>query len=91
MALEWSKPDLLLMDDLVLCPLWMNNFKEFILELQINIGLCDPIRDAEHDLNHLLMKDGQRITKYVMEFNKIALQIQGYREGSVASGLTSCG
>jgi hypothetical protein len=83
MALEWFEPDLLLLDDLALRPLWINNFKEFVLELQTNFGPHDPVRDVEHDLDHLSMKDGQRITKYVMEFNRIASQIQGYGEGAL--------
>jgi hypothetical protein len=75
MALEWFEPDLLLLDDPALCPLWMNNFKEFVLELHTNFGPHDPVGDAENDLNHLSMKDSQRITKYVVEFNRIASQI----------------
>ena len=60
-----------------------DDFKEFILELQTNFGPHDPVEDAEHQLNHLSMKDGQRINKYVMEFNRIAVQIRGYREGAL--------
>ena len=58
MALEWFEPDLLLMEDPALHPLWMDNFREFVLELQTNFGPHDPVRDAEHQLNHLSMKDG---------------------------------
>ena len=61
MALEWFEPDLL-MEDPALRPLWMDNFREFVLELQTNFGPHDPVRDAEHQLDHLSMKDGQRIT-----------------------------
>ena len=68
-ALEWFKPHLLLMDNPNLCPFWMENYKEFVLELQMNFGLYNPVRDVEHQLNHLTMKDGQHITKYVVEFN----------------------
>ena len=75
MALEWPELDLLLMEDPALRPLWMDNFREFILELQTNFGPHDPIRDAKHQLDHLSMKDGQHITKYVVEFNRIASQI----------------
>ena len=83
MALEWFEPDLLLMEDSALHPLWMDNFREFILELQTNFGPHDPIRDAKHQLDHLSMKDGQRITKYAVEFNRIASQIRGYGEGAL--------
>ena len=32
-VLGWFELDLLLMEDPALCPLWINNFKEFVLEL----------------------------------------------------------
>ena len=75
MALKWFEPDLLLMEDPTLRPLWMDNFREFVLELQTNFGPHDPVGDAEHQLDHLSMKDSQCITKYVVEFNRIASQI----------------
>ena len=59
MALKWFESDLLLMKDPSLHPSQMDNFKEFILELQINFGPHNPVRDAEHQLNHLSMKEGQ--------------------------------
>ena len=83
MALEWFEPDPLLAEDPALQPLWQDDFKEFILELQTNFGPHDPIRDAEHQLDHLSMKDRQQINKYIMEFNRIALQIRGYGEGAL--------
>ena len=61
MALEWFKLDLLLAEDPALRPLWQDNFKEFVLELQTNFGLHDPIGDAEHQLDHLSMKARQQI------------------------------
>ena len=82
-ALEWFEPDLLLMDDPDLCPFWMENYKEFVLELQMNFGLHDPVGDAEHQLDHLTMKDGQHITKYMVKFNQIATQVWSYREGAL--------
>ena len=83
MALEWFELDLLQMEDPALNPAWMNDFKEFILELQTNFGPHYPVGDAEHQLDHLSMKDGQRINKYVVEFNQIALQVRGYGEGAL--------
>ena len=82
-TLEWFEPDLLLMDDPDLHPEWMENYKEFVLELQTNFGLHDPVGDVEHQLNHLTMKDGQRITKYIVKFNWIATQVQGYGESAL--------
>jgi hypothetical protein len=83
MALEWFKPDLLQMEDPALCPLWMDDFKESIQELQTNFGPHDPVRDVEHQLDHLSMKDCQCINKYVVEFNQIASQVCGYGEGAL--------
>ena len=57
--------------------------RQFILELQTNFGLHDPIRDVEHQLDHLTMTDGQQITKYIVEFNCMASQIRGYGEGAL--------
>jgi hypothetical protein len=51
----------------------MNILKEFILELQTNFGPHKPVRDVEHDLDHLLLKDGQRITKYIYDCGTQAL------------------
>ena len=75
MALEWFKLDPLQMEDPALNTAWMNDFKEFVLELQTNFGLHDPVRDMEYQLNHLSMKDGQHINKYVITFNWITLQV----------------
>ena len=83
MALEWFESNLLQMKNPMLHPAWMDNFHKFTLELQTNFGPHDPIRDVEYQLNHLMMKDGQCINKYVMEFNCIALQVHGYREGAL--------
>ena len=46
------------MDDPDLHSFWMENYKEFVLELQMNFGLHDPVRDVEHQLDHLTMKNG---------------------------------
>ena len=82
-TLEWFELDLLLMDNLDLHPFWMKNYKEFVLELQMNFGPYNPVRDPEHQLNHLTMKDGQHITKYMVEFNQITIQVWGYGEGAL--------
>ena len=68
------------MDAPNLCPFWMENYKEFVLELQMNFDPHDPVRDAEHQLDHPTMKDGQHITKYVVKFNQIVTQVLGYGE-----------
>ena len=71
------------MDNPNLHPEWMENYEEFVLELQMNFGPHDPVRDTEHQLDHLTMKDSQHITKYMVKFNQIMTQVQGYREGAL--------
>ena len=80
MVLDWFEPDLLYEQNPLFCPLWMDSFKEFAKELRTNFGPHDPMGDAETQLIHLSMKDGQHITKYVIEFNRHASQLQGYGE-----------
>ena len=94
MALGWFKPNLLLADNSDLSfnpssdsselrPLWMENYQEFILKLQTYFGPHDPVGDAEHQLHHLSFKDGQHIYKYMVEFNHLACQLQGYGDGAL--------
>ena len=82
-VLAWFEPDLLNSNDPDLCPLWMDDYKEFIVELQTNFGPPDPVRDAEHQLDHLSMKDHHRINRYLVEFNHYASQVKGYGEGAL--------
>ena len=69
---------LLQMEDPALNPAWMNDFKVFVLELQTNFGPHDPVGDVEHQWDHLSIKDGQCINKYVVKFSWIASQVWGY-------------
>ena len=69
MALEWFEPNLLGTLDAYDRPLWMDNWQEFVMELQLQFSLHDPIGDAEHQLDNLWMKDMQQIVCYIMEFN----------------------
>ncbi|KAG6326829.1 hypothetical protein ID866_12260, partial [Astraeus odoratus] len=74
MALEWFKPDLLSSSDQEDHPLWMDDWKEFVIELQSTFSPHNPVADAENQLDHLQMKDGQHINKYVVEFNRLTSQ-----------------
>ncbi|KIO11148.1 hypothetical protein M404DRAFT_20647 [Pisolithus tinctorius Marx 270] len=51
MALEWFKPDLLGLNDPDDWPLWMDSWREFILELQTTFGPHDPVTDAKSHNN----------------------------------------
>jgi len=64
MALKWFKPDLLNSANPCTCPLWMDNYAQFISKLKSNFGLYNPVGDAEHHLDNLSMKEGQKINKY---------------------------
>ena len=83
MALEWFKPDLLGTLDVYDRPLWMDNWREFITELQLQFGPHDPIGDAEHQLDNLRMKDTQRIVRYIVEFNCLTSQLKGYGDAAL--------
>ncbi|KAG6326897.1 hypothetical protein ID866_12192, partial [Astraeus odoratus] len=92
-ALTWFEPDLL---DAIpgADPTWADNYSEFIIELTTNFGPHDPVSNAEHQLDNLSMKDGSCINKYIVEFNCLATQVCGYREGALHhmfyNGLLDC-
>jgi hypothetical protein len=83
MALEWFEPDLLSMDAPTARPLWMDDYVEFMAELQDNFGPHDPAGDAEAQLEQLQLRDGQRINKYVVDFQHLASQVRGYGDGAL--------
>ena len=83
MALEWFKPDLLGMEDPDARPLWITSWREFVIELQTTFGPHDPVADAEHQLDHLCMKDTHRVNRYVVNFNRITSQVRGYSDGTL--------
>jgi len=81
MTLEWFEPDLLNSGDLADRPRWMDSWVHFVAELQSTFGPHDPIADAEHQLEHLRMKDAHRVTRYIVDFNRLASQVQDYGDG----------
>ena len=83
MALEWFEPDLLNVSNPNACPIWMDSYHQFVSELKSNFGSHDPVRDAEHQLDNLSMKEGQKINKYVVEFNCLAGQVHSYGDGAL--------
>ena len=93
-TLEWFEPDLLNSGNPRARPIWMDNYQQFIQELQSNFGLHDPVGDVEHQLDNLSMKDGQKINKYVVEFNCLAGQVRSWGDGALChvfySGLPDC-
>ncbi|KAG6328185.1 hypothetical protein ID866_10904 [Astraeus odoratus] len=83
MELEWFKLDLLSSSNLEDCPLWMDDWKEFIIELQSMFSPYNLVTDVKNQLDHLQMKDGQCINKYVVEFNRLTSQVCGYGDGAL--------
>jgi len=94
MALEWFEPDLLNSGDPADRPHWMDSWVHFVAELQSTFGPHDPVADAEHQLEHLRMKDLYRVTQYIVDFNRLASQVQDYGDGALHrlfySGLLDC-
>ena len=83
MALELFEPDLLNVSNPNTHPIWMDNYHQFISELKSNFGPHDLVGDAEHQLDNLSMKEGQKINKYIIEFNCLARQVCGYGNGTL--------
>jgi len=83
MTLEWFEPDLLNSGDLVDRPCWMNSWVHFVAELQSTFGPHDPVADAEHQLEHLWMKDSYHVTWYIVDFNHLTSQVQDYGDGTL--------
>jgi len=82
MTLEWFESDLLNSGNPADRPRWMDSWVHFVAELQSTFGPHDPVADAEHQLEHLRMKDSYRVTRYIVDFNRLALQVQDWRWGA---------
>jgi hypothetical protein len=69
-AMNWFLPGLdgLAVDE----PHWFNDWPSFVTELTTNFGPHDIVGDAEASLNSIKMKDTQRITEYIVQFNSLA-------------------
>ena len=83
MALEWFEPDLLNVSNPNARPIWMDSYHQFVSGLKSNFGPHDPVGDVEHQLDNLSMKEGQKINKYVVEFNRLAGQVRSYGNGAL--------
>jgi len=83
MTLEWFELDLLNSSDPADRPRWMDSWVHFVAELQSTFGPHDPIADAEHQLEHLQMKDAHRVMRYIVDFNRLASQVQDYGDGAL--------
>ncbi|KAG6328655.1 hypothetical protein ID866_10434 [Astraeus odoratus] len=61
MVLQWFEPNLLSDSNPNNHPLWMDNWREFVIELQTTFGPHNPVTDTEHELDCLQMKENQQI------------------------------
>ncbi len=80
-ALDWFEPDILRPNPRN-PPAWQYSYAAFLEELRTNFGPFDAIGDAEDALEHLRMRDGDRIMKYMVQFNQYASQV-GYGDNSL--------
>ena len=70
-ALEYFEPAILDSDE---APTWIDNWSAFVRTLRIQFGPIDPTADAEDGIDNLKMQDNQRIIKYNVEFNRLAIR-----------------
>src|SRR6202046_2264298 len=70
-ALEYFEPSILNSED---APAWMDHWPAFVRTLRTQFGPIDPTADAEDGIDNLRMRDNQRIVKYNVEFNRLAVQ-----------------
>jgi Domain of unknown function (DUF4939) len=71
MALEYFEPSILDSDEV---PDWMDNWSAFVRTLRTQFGPIDPAGDAENGIDYLKMQDNQRIVKYNVDFNRLAIR-----------------
>jgi hypothetical protein len=82
-ALDWFEPDILRSHRQGRRPPWMDNYPRFVRELERNFGPHDPVGDAEEQIFNHVMKDGHKIGKYIIDFNRYASQLEGFGEGAL--------
>jgi Domain of unknown function (DUF4939) len=73
-ALEYFEPSIVDSDDPDDTPDWLNDWSTFVRTLRTQFGPIDPTADAEDGIDNLKMKDNQRIIKYNVDFNRLAIQ-----------------
>ena len=66
-ALGWFEP---LLTSGIDAP-WLSDYSKFVSELCSHFGPFDPEGEAKVELENLRMHDNQRITKYLVKFNRL--------------------
>src|SRR5277367_6281451 len=71
LALDLFEPTLLDSEDI---PEWLENWPTFLQSLRLYFGPIDPTGDAKDSIDNLKMRENQRIVKYDVEFNRLAIR-----------------
>src|SRR5277367_4178759 len=71
LALDLFEPTLLDSEDI---PEWLENWPTFLQSLRLYFGPIDPTGDAKDSIDNLKMCENQRIVKYDVEFNRLAIR-----------------
>ena len=71
-ALDWFEPSLTSGNNVT----WLSDNSKFVFKLRSHFSPFDPEGEAEAELENLCMRDNQRITKYLVEFNRLAARVQ---------------
>ena len=70
-ALDWFESSLTSGIDVP----WLSDYSKFVSKLCSHFGPFDPEGEAEAKLENLRIHDNQRITKYLVEFNRLAARV----------------
>jgi hypothetical protein len=76
-AMEYFEPAILDTDE---TPFWIDDWSAFIRTLRTQFGPIDPTADAADGIDNLKMQENQRILKYNVDFNRLAIQT-GWDDG----------
>src|SRR5271170_4855663 len=71
LALDLFEPAILDSED---TPEWLEDWPSFLQSLRSHFGPIDPVGDAEDSIDNLKMRENQRIVKYDVEFNRLAIR-----------------
>ena len=74
-ALQWFESTILDPPEIDIVH-WMNDYDLFVDVLKKNFGSLDPEAEAATALENLVMRDNQRIIKYISEFNRLASVVE---------------
>ena len=56
-------------------PAWRTSWTDFMTELRTHFGPTNPVRNAEIELNQLIMSSDSRLSEYLVRFNTLASRV----------------